>query len=94
MTYVVELIQTDPQTSPTPGLRHYAGEVRGFDSATGALRAGIARLGKPVPQEDFWPCCDWQKPETIITAVTVHAVTSDGYPLGPETRAHWKGGTE
>ena len=69
--YSVELIQTDPPDSPTPGLGHYAGELRGFTTSTEALSAGIARLGKPLGEE-FDPCCDFQTPEGMVTGVLVY----------------------
>lgn len=70
--YSVELVQTDPPDSPTPGLGHYAGELRGFDTSTKALSAGINVLGGPPPAEAFYPCCDFQVPQTIITGVLVY----------------------
>lgn len=77
MTYYVELIQTDPPDSPSPGCAHYAGEETGFHTATEALAAGIARLGLP-PGEAFYPCCEWQSPETPITRVVVYYETPEG----------------
>lgn len=70
--YSVELIQTDPPDSPTPGLGHYAGELRGFDTSTEALSAGINVLGQPAPAEAFSPCCDFQLPGTPITGLLVY----------------------
>lgn len=74
MPYYVELAQTDPEDSPTPGCGHYAGEFTDFGSATEALAVGIKYLGRPAGDlgDHFYPCCDWQRPDTIITGCVVY----------------------
>lgn len=73
-TYYVEFIQVDPDDSESPGCSHYAGDRSGFTNLLCAMRAGIEMLGKPAGElgEDFWPCCDWQSPDTIVTSYIVY----------------------
>lgn len=76
--YYVELTQEDPPDSPTPGSWHYAGEISGFTTATKALEAGLLHIGEPVPEQYFYPCCDFQQRDTIITAVVVYWEDASG----------------
>ncbi len=70
--YYVEFTQQDPADSPTPATWHYAGEVNGLASATEALVVGLRHIGGLVPEQYFYPCCDWQKRTTPIVGVVVY----------------------
>lgn len=78
-TYYVELIQTDPEDSPTPGLSHYAGEVSGFATPEEALVEGERWIGHTSADSGhFYPCCPWQSADTLITHIVVYREEDDG----------------
>lgn len=78
MMYVLEYIQTDPADSPTPGLRHFAGDQT-FEHKRPAIKAAKQAIGKPVPPEHFSPCCDWQRADTLVSGCRVLKLEDYGY---------------
>ena len=77
MTYALEYIQTDPEGSPTPGSGHHAG-TRMFRTLTMARAHGRRAVGRPVPADYWWPCCEWQDRATPVTGWRIVELDDDG----------------